>query len=57
MKSILLKLKDKDFFKLLHIKNKIMYSVEKSITWEEFMMLIITKKEVKQSKWKQIKQT
>jgi len=40
MKSILLKLKDKDFFRLLRIKNKITYSVEKSITWEEFILIL-----------------
>ena len=40
MKNILLKLKDKDFFRLLRIKNKITYSVEKSITWEEFILIL-----------------
>ena len=49
MKYILLKLKEKDFFKLLRIKEKITHSVEKSITWEEFI-LIISAREVKR-KW------
>ena len=48
MKNILLKLKDKDFFRLLRIKNKITYSVEKKITWEDFV-LIISRKEVNEA--------
>ena len=43
MKYILLKLKDKDFFRLLRIKERITHSDEKSITWEEFMLIISTR--------------
>ena len=52
MKTIVLKLKDKDFFNLLECKNKIQNFNQKKITWEEFIMLMTITKGVKQSKWK-----
>ena len=51
MKTILIKLQDKAFFKLLNCKNKIQVFNQKKITWEEFIMLMTITKEVKQSKW------
>ena len=51
MKTIYLKLQDKEFFKLLKCKHKIQDFSQKKITWEEFIMLMTITKEVKQSKW------
>ena len=44
MKNIHLKLKDKDFFKLLRIKNNIVNLNHKKITWEDFILIISTRR-------------
>lgn len=51
MKSILLKLKDEEFWKLLKIKNNFSSANRRNMTWEEFILTMTIQKEVRARKW------